>query len=444
MARRDAREDDQSLTQIEREQWARNRGGRFKSLRCGRRYGKTTLGEVWLGEGAAQGEPCGWFAPNYKYTDEVFEELREILDPIVVASSKTKHVIRTLKGGRIDFWTLEDERAGRSRFYKRVFIDEAAYGPPTTLRTWETSIKPTLLDLNGSCVVASNTKGVAEDNFLWQVCNNHKLGFIQLHAPSFSNPTIPRRRLGETDEAFMTRKLAIFAKLKQDEHPLVYRQEYEAEFVDWSGVAFFALDKMLLNGKPIDAPRKCDVVFAVVDSASKTGTENDGTAVTYYALSRSSPFPLTILDWDIVQIEGALLDTWLTGVFVRLQELSRECGARKGSAGVFIEDAASGIILLQQARKRELDAHAIDSQLTSLGKDERALNASGYVYRGNVKFCDHAYHKVSEFKGATRNHLISQVTGFRMGDKDNAKRADDLLDTYTYGIALSLGDKGGF
>ena len=166
--------------------------------------------------------------------------------------------------------------------------------------------------------------------------------------------------------------------------------------------------------------------------------------MTYFALSRFDTYPLRILDWDIVQIEGALLETWLPNVLERLEELQRLCGARLPSPGAFIEDAASGMILLQQARLRNLPAHAIESKLTAVGKDERAISVSGYVYRENVKFCEHAYNKVVEFKKMVRNHLLSQVVGFRIGDPDAAKRADDLLDTFTYGIALGLGDSGGF
>jgi hypothetical protein len=47
------------------------------------------------------------------------------------------------------------------------------------------------------------------------------------------------------------------------------------------------------------------------------------------------------------------------------------------------------------------------------------------------------------YKGATRNHLWSQVVGFRVGDKDAARRADDLLDTFTYAVAITLGGEGG-
>ena len=42
-----------------------------------------------------------------------------------------------------------------------------------------------------------------------------------------------------------------------------------------------------------------------------------------------------------------------------------------------IEDKNSGTILLQQALRRGMPAQAIDSKLTAVGKDERALNVSG-------------------------------------------------------------------
>src|SRR4029077_11101958 len=103
------------------------------------------------------------------------------------------------------------------------------------------------------------------------------------------------------------------------------------------------------QGKPVPYPASCDGVFAIIDTASKTGTEHDGTAVTFFARDKHFGFPLLVLDWDIVQIAGALLETWLPSVFKRLEELSRLCHARRGSVGACIEDKDSGTILLQQA-----------------------------------------------------------------------------------------------
>ena len=396
------------------------------------------------------------FAPDYKKIAEVYQELLTILKPIVLASSKVDGVIRTTTGGRIDFWTLNDENAGRSRKYRRAGIDESAFTVPNMMDIWKRSIKPTLLDYSGRVITASNTNGVDTENFLWQVCNQPEHGFIEYHAPSMSNPLIPLREPGETDVGYAARRLKVFEDLRKAEHPLVWQQEYLADFVDWSGIAFFGLDKLLVTnpaagtGKvidgvthyPLELPDKCDTVFAVVDSATKTGKDNDGTACTYFVYT-SYLKQLIVADWELVQIEGASLEEWLPTVSVRLEELARRCGAREGSRGVFIEDKDSGQILLQQARKHRMPVTAIPSGLTAIGKDERALSVSSHVFTGRVKLGVEAYDKTTVFKKTSRNHLVSQVTGFRIGDPAAAKRADDLLDTFTYGVALTFGDSRG-
>ena len=98
---------------------------------------------------------------------------------------------------------------------------------------------------------------------------------------------------------------------------------------------------------------------------------------------------------------------------------------------------------MQQAQRRGLRATAIESKLTSMGKDERALSVSGYVHRGSVKYTNHAFDKTSVYKRQSRNHLLGQVESFRIGDK-NRDREDDLLDTFCYGIAIALGNSEGF
>jgi hypothetical protein len=77
-----------------------------------------------------------------------------------------------------------------------------------------------------------------------------------------------------------------------------YAQEYLAEFVDWAGVGFFAREKLLKNNQPIPYPTSCEFVFAIIDTASKTGTDNNRTAVTFFACDRylGRRVPLMILD----------------------------------------------------------------------------------------------------------------------------------------------------
>ena len=422
------------------------------ALRAGRRYGKTDFGKTIACDAAVKRELVGWFAPDYKRLRETFTEIDEILGPVKKSSSHAE-LFRTTTGGRIDFWTLEDDSAGRSRKYHKVIIDEGAFTKPNMMDIWLRSIQPTLLDYRGSAMVMSNTNGDNPENFFWQICHQEKHGFalpgqtqapFGFHAPSINNPYVPGRRAGLTDVEHEADRQAYFAKLKADTPPLVYRQEYEAEFVDWSGAAFFSLPSLLVDDKPVDAPILCDAVFAVVDTATKTGRENDGTAVTYFAFTKHEKYPVRILDWDIVQIEGSLLEVWLPEVFKNLEVLAIKCKARMGSLGAWIEDKASGMVLIQQAARHNWPARAIESKLTSVGKDERAISVSGYVFRGEVKLTQPAFEKVSIYKGTSRNHFIGQVTGFRIGDKDAAKRDDDLLDTFCYGVAIALGDDKGF
>jgi hypothetical protein len=96
-----------------------------------------------------------------------------------------------------------------------------------------------------------------------------------------------------------------------------------------------------------------------------------------------------------------------------------------GSIGAFIEDKSAGMILLQQALRRGMPAQPIDSKLTAVGKDERAMSVSGYVHQGRVKYSAPAFHKTTTYKGHSRNHLLDQVESFRIGAKDS-KREDDL------------------
>jgi len=199
----------------------------------------------------------------------------------------------------------------------------------------------------------------------------------------------------------------------------------------------FDLAKLLNDGQPLPFPKWCDSVYAVIDTASKDGNKHDATACTYFAYNRFDPNPILILDWELVQIEGALLEEWLPSVIAKLENYSSICGARLGSQGAFIEDKSSGTILIQQAIRRGLPARAIDSPLTKVGKTERAVSVSGYVYSGKVKLTENAYNKREVYKGRERNHLVFQVVNFRAG-MDN--KTDDLIDTFTYGIALALGN----
>jgi hypothetical protein len=399
---------------------------KFMIARCGRRFGKTTGLEEIAAHTAAKGLKVGWFAPSYKLMIPTYSRIRLTLLPIEQSASKIDALIKTNTFGEVEFWSLDNEDAGRSRSYDLVIIDEGSLKKKGLRDVWEQAIKPTLLDRDGSAIMAGTPKGVDPENYFYVACTDAKEGWIERHAPTWDNPTLNQ---------------AAVSRLKEENAPLVWQQEYAADFVDWSGSAFFALTSLLVNGVAPEPQMHPTAVFAVIDTAVKGGKEHDGTAVTYFAVSKHTGIPLLILDYDMVQIEGSLLENWLPQVYLNLNAFAKQLKAINGSLGCFIEDKAAGTILIKQAQRRGWAAYALDSKLTAVGKDERSISVSGYVWQGMVKLTRQAYQKVINFKGVTKNHLVAQVCGYRIGVKD---QADDLHDTFTYGISIALGDSRGY
>lgn len=216
------------------------------------------------------------------------------------------------------------------------------------------------------------------------------------------------------------------------------------------GGSFFTVESLLENGQPVEPLDdygnlgSLDYVVPVIDTALKTGKEHDGCAVTYLGVARHAQvkYQTYILDWDYKQIEGALLAEWLPSVFTRCEELVQKYRCNYGMARAQIEDKGSGTVLLQQAFNAGWPAMAIESGLTAMGKAERAFNVSNYVHAGNCKFTPHAFAKTVTFKGITKNHLLTQILNFRAGTQETAP--DDCLDTWTYGLALVIGNYLGF
>lgn len=414
----------------QRKVWG-NRGKR-NAVRTGRRFGKTNMIVTLASQSAFNGKKVGIFAPAYKQLQEPYAEVLSILGKSVAGANRSDGTIRTLSGGKIDFWQLTDNPlAGRGREYDLILIDEGAYTKNSQmLDIWHKSLVPTMATKPNAAVWAFSTpNGIDPENFFWRICNDPEMGFVEHHAPSWENPLVNREWV-ETE--------------RQRLHPDVFRQEIECQFVDWSGVAFFGIDKWLVDGSPVAYPSHCDRVFAVVDSAVKTGSANDGTAIIYLARNQYAGTPLVILDYDIIQIEADLLTNWLPGVVLpRLDELSKQVGAREGVRGVWIEDKASGTVLLQHGQRRGWPVIALDSGFTSIGKDERAIAVSSHHHQGSCKISEYAFNKSVLYKGIDRNHLVSQVTSYRIGDKDAARRADDLADCYTYSLGVALGSAHG-
>jgi hypothetical protein len=186
---------------------------RFNVLCCGRRWGKSNLAIELLTQPALEGFPTGYFAPTYKLLDGTFNECLSVLDPII----RRKHdqqFIELITGGKIEFWSLENELAGRSRKYKRAVIDEAAFAK-NLWKSWTESIRATLTDFKGDGWFLSTPRG---KNDFFKLYNRGKSGEENWKCWQMSTYTNPYIDATEVDDA------------RRDLPEIAFNQEYLAEF----------------------------------------------------------------------------------------------------------------------------------------------------------------------------------------------------------------------
>lgn len=175
---------------------------------------------------ALKGLPYGYFTPTYKLLSEVFDEVRQTLLPLVTVGNKSDKVIKLRTGGSIDFWTLDDKNAGRSRKYAEVAIDEA--GQVKGLgEIWEKSILPTLTDFNGGTACFAGTPhGMNFFHAVYQMgLDPGKPRWSSWQMPTVTNP-------------LWTPELIEQIRTDGNLPDRAFRQEFLAEFLEDAGGVF--------------------------------------------------------------------------------------------------------------------------------------------------------------------------------------------------------------
>jgi predicted phage terminase large subunit-like protein len=192
---------------------------------------------------AMAGLPVAFFAPTYKLLLDVWSDMERTLKPITRKANKTEMRIELVTGGKIDFWTLEDQDAGRGRKYARIVIDEAAHARYLK-EAWERAISPTLTDYQGEAWFISTPNGINFFHELYQRgLDPDQPDWQSWHMPTTVNPFISGEEV---------------SRYREELPELVFRQEYLAEFVTFG--AGLVKPDMIIETPP---PRGLPVVLGV-------------------------------------------------------------------------------------------------------------------------------------------------------------------------------------
>ncbi len=203
---------------------------RFRTITAGRRWGKTLCLTAELIDRAGQTPgDYAWIGPTYQITERGIDALRTIAPPQLVTLHGTAPRWAEMPhlGSRIYYLSSDNPTSIRGHGFMGLVADEAPY---IEQDAWQYAIRPTISQTLGWAVLVGTPRG---RNWFYDM---HTLGGTDPdHAsfvfPSNSSPYFPA---SEWDEARRT--------LPAD----VFRQEYQAEFLEDSAGVFRGIEAVLV------------------------------------------------------------------------------------------------------------------------------------------------------------------------------------------------------
>ena len=198
---------------------------RFKIIISGRRSGKTMCALASLAKYSRYpNRKCMYVAPTYRMAKQiVFDDLLQMLkDKGWLKRVNQSDLLFTLiNDSQIYLRSADNPDSIRGIGLDYVVLDEAA---DISEDAWRAVIRPTLSDREGHAMIISTPKG---RGYLYDLYNDAK------HQPDWRSWQFTTAQGGIVSDAELQQ-----AKLDLDER--TYKQEYEAQFVDYSGLIYYA------------------------------------------------------------------------------------------------------------------------------------------------------------------------------------------------------------
>ena len=229
---------------------------RYRIVACGRRWGKTVVGQIEIVEAAAlEDKACWWLAPTYNMADHVWRDLKLACRDLEVTISESARRLDFPGGGWIAIKSTHTPDNLRGAGLDFVVLDEAAFMEPSI---WPQIVRPMLLDRKGHALLLSSPNG---KNWFWEHYTHarSRASWRSFNYTAYDNPLLDPAELD-----------AIHRQTPQR----IWLEEYMGEFNDAAGQVFRGLREAAtaaLNAIPYAARR---TVFGV-----DWGRENDYTAI---------------------------------------------------------------------------------------------------------------------------------------------------------------------
>ena len=202
-----------------------NSGARFRVLVTGRRFGKTYLAINEIAKFASQPNKKVWYvAPTYRQAKTIcWSELKDklIKHKWVKGINHSDLTITLRNKSTITLRGSENFDALRGVGLDMVIFDEFS---DINKEAWYEVLRPTLSDTNGHALFCGSPRGFG--NWSYEL---FKMGETNKEWESFKYTTLEGRQVPDTE----------IEQAKQDLDIRTFQQEYEATFVNYSGMIYY-------------------------------------------------------------------------------------------------------------------------------------------------------------------------------------------------------------
>ena len=190
-----------------------------KVLSMGRRWGKTFMSNVIVGNALGHNGKIAWIAPTYKNTRPLWREIVKATADDVKAKrmvvNRSDRTIETRHGGFLGIYSGDNIDSIRGEAFNLVVIDEAAR---IAEDAWNDAIMPTLADFDGDAILISTPKGKNWFYREWVAgqSGDHDIASWQVSSEANPNPNIKKA----------------FDKVRSRVPEHTFRTEWLGEFLD--------------------------------------------------------------------------------------------------------------------------------------------------------------------------------------------------------------------
>lgn len=202
---------------------------RFRVVVAGRRFGKTFLSTFELLRAALDGKEknCWYVAPTYKAAKEIAWDMLVSALPAeyISKSNETTLTVKLRNGSTISLKGAEKPDNLRGRALDFVVLDEFA---DMRKEAWFEVIRPSLSDRLGSALFIGTPKGRNHFYDLWTKGADKEPDWSSFQYTTVEGGNVPA---SEVEQA------------KRDLDERTYQQEYEARFVNYSGIIYYAFSR---------------------------------------------------------------------------------------------------------------------------------------------------------------------------------------------------------